>query len=96
MLEALGLQGTERVLEVGTGSGYSAALLAQLARQVFTIERHARLAREAGARTAREGFSGVERGLQRMLRITRHGPARFEEQALLGVHFVPLVGAGGW
>jgi len=38
MTEALGLRGTERVLEVGTGSGYQSALLAELAREVFTIE----------------------------------------------------------
>ena len=39
MLQALGLKGDERVLEVGTGSGYQAALLGRLAREVFTIER---------------------------------------------------------
>lgn len=38
-LEILGLQGTEKVLEVGTGSGYQTALLAHLAEQVFSIER---------------------------------------------------------
>lgn len=44
---ALGLTGRERVLEVGTGSGYQAALLARLAAQVFTIERLADLAQVA-------------------------------------------------
>jgi len=39
MTEALGLRGTERVLEVGTGSGYQTAILAELARQVDTVER---------------------------------------------------------
>lgn len=43
MCEALELSGTERVLEVGTGSGYQAAVLAFLAREVFTIESHASL-----------------------------------------------------
>src|SRR5688572_24211952 len=38
-LQALRLEGEERVLEVGTGSGYSAALLSHLARKVYTIER---------------------------------------------------------
>lgn len=38
-LEALRLRGTERVLEIGTGSGYQTALLASLAAQVFTVER---------------------------------------------------------
>ncbi|MFA4873968.1 MAG: protein-L-isoaspartate(D-aspartate) O-methyltransferase [bacterium] len=39
MTEALALTGAERVLEIGTGSGYQAAILAELAREVFTIER---------------------------------------------------------
>lgn len=47
MTEALGLDGSERVLEVGTGSGYQAAVLARLAREVFTIERVPVLARRA-------------------------------------------------
>lgn len=47
MLQALELSGNERVLDVGTGSGYVAALLAQLAREVYTIERHAQLLEQA-------------------------------------------------
>ncbi|MDB4967874.1 MAG: protein-L-isoaspartate O-methyltransferase, partial [Myxococcales bacterium] len=47
MSEALGLRGNERVLDVGTGSGYQAAVLGLLAREVYTIERHAVLARRA-------------------------------------------------
>ena len=47
MSEALELDGHERVLEVGTGSGYQAAVLARLARQVYTIERVPVLARRA-------------------------------------------------
>ena len=46
-LQALRLQGTESVLEVGTGSGYQTALLAALARKVYSIERHAALAESA-------------------------------------------------
>jgi protein-L-isoaspartate(D-aspartate) O-methyltransferase len=49
MTEALELKGHERVLEVGTGSGYQAAVLAHMARDVYTIERHADLARQAGS-----------------------------------------------
>ena len=41
MIEALELAPTDRVLEVGTGSGYAAAILARIAREVFTVERHA-------------------------------------------------------
>jgi protein-L-isoaspartate(D-aspartate) O-methyltransferase len=44
MLEALGLRGGERVLEVGTGSGYATALLAEIGSRVHTIERLAGLA----------------------------------------------------
>ncbi|OGF98223.1 MAG: protein-L-isoaspartate O-methyltransferase [Candidatus Glassbacteria bacterium RIFCSPLOWO2_12_FULL_58_11] len=47
MLELLALEGGEKVLEIGTGSGYQAALLAILAGQVFTIERIESLARQA-------------------------------------------------
>jgi len=53
--EALGLEGGERVLEIGTGSGYSAAVLAQLADAVLSIERVAEL-----AETARSNLSGIE------------------------------------
>lgn len=47
MTELLELNGTERVLEVGTGSGYQAAVLAELSKDVFTIERIAALAERA-------------------------------------------------
>jgi protein-L-isoaspartate(D-aspartate) O-methyltransferase len=47
MLELLALSYGDRVLDVGTGSGYHAALLAHLAREVWTIERHAELSAEA-------------------------------------------------
>lgn len=47
MLQMLGLNGTERVLEVGTGSGYAAALLARLVREVHTVELEPVLAERA-------------------------------------------------
>jgi protein-L-isoaspartate(D-aspartate) O-methyltransferase len=47
MLERLGLQGDERILEVGTGSGYVTALLSLLASKVYSVERHAQLAASA-------------------------------------------------
>jgi protein-L-isoaspartate(D-aspartate) O-methyltransferase len=50
MAEALELSGAERVLEVGTGSGYSAAVLSFLAAQVYTIEKYPSLAAEARRR----------------------------------------------
>jgi protein-L-isoaspartate(D-aspartate) O-methyltransferase len=60
MTEALGLRGGERVLEVGTGSGYQAAVLAEIAERVYTIEIVAPLAEEAGARLAGLGYRNVE------------------------------------
>jgi protein-L-isoaspartate(D-aspartate) O-methyltransferase len=57
--EALCLAGTERVLEVGTGSGYGAAILGRLAREVFTIERVKGLAESARQRLARLGHLNV-------------------------------------
>jgi protein-L-isoaspartate(D-aspartate) O-methyltransferase len=50
MTQALGATSRCKVLEVGAGSGYQAAVLARLARRVYAIERHAPLAREAAAR----------------------------------------------
>jgi protein-L-isoaspartate(D-aspartate) O-methyltransferase len=59
MLEALGLSGNERVLEVGTGSGYVAALLSRLAREVVTVERKASLIERARERLERFGATNV-------------------------------------
>jgi len=47
MTECLGLSGNEKVLEIGTGSGYQAAILAELAKEVYSIERHDVLAKKA-------------------------------------------------
>lgn len=58
-LEALKLTGREKVLEVGTGSGYQTALLALVAGQVFSIERVASLAARARAALAAAGASNV-------------------------------------
>jgi protein-L-isoaspartate(D-aspartate) O-methyltransferase len=56
MTEALGLAAGDRVLEVGTGSGYQAAVLAMLARDVYTIEIVEPLGREAAARLRALGY----------------------------------------
>jgi len=58
-LEALKLTGKERVLEVGTGSGYQAAVLARLGAEVFTVERQALLGRRARENWARAGVNGI-------------------------------------
>jgi protein-L-isoaspartate(D-aspartate) O-methyltransferase len=49
MTQALNVSPRDKVLEIGTGSGYQAAILAKLARRVYTIDRHRRLVREARA-----------------------------------------------
>src|SRR5438270_10650943 len=59
-LQALSLQGGESVLEVGTGSGYQTALLAVLAHQVNSIERHQTLARSAEAVLVKLGLNNVK------------------------------------
>jgi protein-L-isoaspartate(D-aspartate) O-methyltransferase len=59
MVEALGLGGGERVLEVGTGHGWQTALLARLARRVSSVERHRDLAETARANLARNGVSNT-------------------------------------
>jgi protein-L-isoaspartate(D-aspartate) O-methyltransferase len=59
MTELLELKGGERVLEVGTGSGYQAAVLGHLAREVYTIEIIASLADRAKQTLARLGYSNI-------------------------------------
>jgi len=60
MLESLQLSPTDTVLEIGTGSGYVTALLAELAGQVFSIERHPALASSARMVLATLGYTNVE------------------------------------
>lgn len=60
MCQALELRGPERVLEIGTGSGYAAAILSQLAAEVITIERIPVLAETAAARLAQGGYDNVQ------------------------------------
>ena len=145
MTEALGLRGGERVLEIGTGSGYAAAVLAEIADEVYTVERYGNLAEGARERLRRLGYDRVRvlhgdgtRGwpehapydgivvaaggpevprslreqlavggrlvipvgptqqLQKLVRITRTGEASYEQEDLLEVRFVPLVGTEGW
>ena len=59
MSEALELTGDERVLEIGTGSGYQAAVLSLLARQVFSVELFDELARRSAARLRALGYGNV-------------------------------------
>jgi protein-L-isoaspartate(D-aspartate) O-methyltransferase len=145
MTECLGLRGGEKVLEIGTGSGYAAAVLAEIAGDVFTVERYANLATSAAGRLKRLGYDNVNvlhgdgtlgwsehapfdaiivaaggpevpaslRGQlavggrmvipvgptarsQKLVRITRRGEHSFDEEELMAVSFVPLVGREGW
>jgi protein-L-isoaspartate(D-aspartate) O-methyltransferase len=145
MIDALELEGGERVLEIGTGSGYAAAVLSRIAREVYTIERHPSLARDARSALARVGYDNVHviegdgtRGWpeaapydaivvaaggpevppalreqlaiggcllmpigstpreQRLVRVLRTGEDQYDQEDLLPVRFVPLIGEQGW
>ena len=74
MTEALELSGGERVLEIGTGSGYQAAILARLAREVFSVEVHTSLAAAARERLAQLGLTNA-------VIITADGSEGLAEQA---------------
>ena len=143
MLQALEFNGNEQVLEIGTGSGYQAALLGELAREVHTIERYADLAKRAGDTLAELGYINVhvhqgdgtnglydfapydaiivaagaplvpqpmldqmapggrlllpvgEMGAQ-VLQLWKHNNGKFNQEDLVPVAFVPLVGKHGW
>ncbi|MFC1674892.1 protein-L-isoaspartate(D-aspartate) O-methyltransferase [Candidatus Omnitrophota bacterium] len=60
MSECLGLSGKEKVLEIGTGSGYQAAILAELAGEVYTVERFAGLSNKAEAVFAGLGITNIK------------------------------------
>jgi protein-L-isoaspartate(D-aspartate) O-methyltransferase len=144
MTEMLEPSGGDRVLEVGTGSGYAAAILSRIVGEVYTVERHRQLAEVAVARFRRLGCTNirVRQGdgtlgwpehapydailvtaaapkvpqplkeqlavggrllvptgssrTQQLVRIRRTTGNDYEQENLLGVRFVPLVGAAGW
>src|SRR5258707_7804179 len=59
MAESLLLKGGEKILEIGAGSGYAAAVLSEIAAQVYTVERLGQLANEAAATLADLGYDNV-------------------------------------
>lgn len=59
MVEALALRGGEKVLEIGSGSGYAAAVLAEMAGEVYTVERIGELAEKAAANLKHAGYGNV-------------------------------------
>jgi protein-L-isoaspartate(D-aspartate) O-methyltransferase len=81
MTEAAGLKGDEKVLEVGTGSGYQAAILTEMAKNVFTIEIKKSLYEQARRRLDKHGFKNVQ---------VKHGDGYFgwEENAPFDVIMV--------
>jgi protein-L-isoaspartate(D-aspartate) O-methyltransferase len=60
MTDLLGLEATDAVLEIGTGLGYQAAILAELARKVYSVEIIEELARQAEQRLGRLGYTNIE------------------------------------
>lgn len=60
MAQALELKASDKVLEIGTGSGYSAAILSQMAHSIYTIERHTVLAHLAKERFSNQGYKNIE------------------------------------
>ncbi len=74
MTQALQVEPRHKVLEIGTGSGYQAAILSQLARRVYTVDRHKRLVREA-----QEVFDAL--GLTNITAIATDGTRGLPEQA---------------
>jgi len=60
MSQALELKQSDKVLEIGTGSGYSAAILSHLAEYIYTIERHEVLAHSAKIRFQKQGYVNIE------------------------------------
>jgi protein-L-isoaspartate(D-aspartate) O-methyltransferase len=74
MTQALKINPRDKILEVGTGSGYQAAILSKLARRVYTVDRHVRLVREA-----RQIFEGL--GLANITSIVGDGSHGLPDQA---------------
>jgi protein-L-isoaspartate(D-aspartate) O-methyltransferase len=60
MTECLGLSGEEKVLEIGTGSGYQTAILAELAKEVYSVERFAKLSKNAESALRETGYQNVK------------------------------------
>jgi protein-L-isoaspartate(D-aspartate) O-methyltransferase len=107
MVEAAQLTGGEKVLEIGTGSGYGAAVLSRVSRQVYTVERIEELAEVAKARLARLGYDNVtvvlgdgSRGLAEhqpydaiiVTAAARELPAAYQEQLADGGRIVIPLG----
>jgi len=60
MSESLGLSGSEKVLEIGTGSGYQTAILAELCNEVYTVEKFSSLSESAQKVLAEQGYQNIK------------------------------------
>ena len=111
MIEAAGIKAGDKVLEVGAGSGYAAAVISLIAGRVIAIERQHELVEVASARIARLGYDNVEivegdgtRGLPEEAPFDAilaaasgtHVPKALLEQLADGGHIVMPVGEPGW
>src|SRR5215831_6074919 len=104
MTEASGLEGGEKVLEVGTGSGYQSAVLDEIAGTVFTIEIVSAVAERARENLDRLGYQDVrlrggdgyrgwpEEGPFDVIVVTAKTDHGFEQRDLIPVSFVPMTG----
>lgn len=108
MTQALELSGREKVLEVGTGSGYQTAILAELAAEVVTVERYPELARRAASVLAELGYGNItvqvadgtlgcpERAPFDRIMVTAAAaetpPALFDQLGERGILVIPLGG----
>lgn len=107
MIQAAKIKPEDRILEIGAGSGYQTALLAELARQVFAVERHASLSGSASRNLERLGYRNIKiftgdgsLGLPQaspfdaiiVSAAAPHIPAALEEQLALGGRLVLPVG----
>lgn len=111
MTAALDLNGTEHVLEIGTGSGYQTAILAELVGDVVSIERHEHLSLQAGRLLQESGYTNVkllvgdgtlgwpgEAPYDRILvaaAADRCPPALFDQLREGGILVIPLGGSSG-
>jgi protein-L-isoaspartate(D-aspartate) O-methyltransferase len=108
MISLLRLQTSDRVLEIGTGSGYAAAVLSLLAREVYGVERHEKLVSAGGpvvpeslrAQLAVGGRLVMPVGhrprLQDLICLTRLSETEYRSEEMGAVAFVPLVGEAAW
>jgi len=111
MIEAAELKPDDRVLEVGTGSGYAAAVIGQIAREVYTIERHGTLGAEAQQRFNKLGYDNIrvrtgdgsqgwaEAAPFDAILVAASGPevpAALKEQLVIGGRLVIPVGEQRW